>query len=138
LPRDAHGQAQTKLAMRSLSPRKDFKMNQINEVAQTIIDQIGGQRMFRMIGVKKVGIGLNSVTLHFVAKALQGINKINVTLDPSDTYSVRFFRSTVKGDDLKYEIDDIYNDQLIELIESKTGLALRMPKIYNTNGERIA
>jgi hypothetical protein len=32
---------------------------------------------------------------------LEGINKINVTLDPSDTYTVQFFRSTVKGDDLK-------------------------------------
>ena len=113
-------------------------MNQINEVAQTIINQIGGQKMFRMIGVKKVGIGLNSITLHFVAKALQGINKINVTLDPSDTYTVKFYRSTVKGDNLKYEINDIYCDQLIELIENKTGLSLRMPKIYNSDGRRLA
>jgi hypothetical protein len=104
----------------------------VNQIAETILEQLGGQKMFRMIGVKRIGIGTHSVVLHFTARALEGINKINVTLDPSDTYTVQFFRSTVKGDDLKYEINDIYNDQLIPLIENKTGLALKMHKIYNS------
>lgn len=110
----------------------------MNEIAQTIIDQLGGSKMFRMIGVKRVGVGLDSVTLHFVAKALEGINTISVVLDPTDTYTVRFYRSTIKGSNLKYEVNDIYCDQLIDLIENKTGLALRMPRIYNTAGKRLA
>jgi hypothetical protein len=110
----------------------------MNQIAETILEQLGGQKMFRMIGVKRIGTGTHSVVLHFTARALEGINKINVTLDPSDTYTVQFFRSTVKGDDLKYEINDIYNDQLIPLIENKTGLALKMPKIYNADGRRLA
>jgi hypothetical protein len=94
--------------------------------------------MMRMIGVSNILHGENSVKVRFKAKALYGINCFEVTLDPDDTYTVKFYRVTVNGFSLKYEINDIYNDQLIPLIENKTGLALKMPKIYNSDGRRLA
>jgi hypothetical protein len=110
----------------------------MNQIAETIVEQCGGTGMIRMIGVSAIIHGKNSAKVRFKCRALYGINCFEVILDPSDSYTVKFYKSTVKGDSLKYEINDIYCDQLIELIESKTGLKLRMPRIYSADGRRLA
>lgn len=113
-------------------------MNDQMMVAETIYQQIGASRMCTMIGVSRIQHGADRLIVRFKAHALDGINKFEIILDPSDTYIIKFYRSTIKGDNLKYEINDIYCDQLIPLIENKTGLVLRMPKICNTDGRRLA
>ena len=114
-------------------------MNDSMQVAETIYQQLGGGRMATMIGVSGIRHTANSLIVRFKARALNGINKFEIILDPCDSYTVKLYRETVKGDVLKYECDDIYNDQLIDLLENKTGLAFRMPKIYNAaTGRRIA
>jgi hypothetical protein len=114
-------------------------MNDNFSVAEEIFQQLGAGRMTAMIGVSRIRHGKDRIIVRFKARAIGGINKFEIILDPSDTYTVKLYRETVKGDSLKYETSDIYCDQLIDLLEKQTGLAFRMPQIYNaTTGRRIA
>jgi hypothetical protein len=114
-------------------------MNDQMMVAETIYQQLGGGRMATMIGVSRIRHGNDRLIVRFKARALNGINKFEIILDPCDSYTVKLYRETAKGDTLKYETSGIYCDQLIELLEKQTGLAFRMPKIYNVaTGRRIA
>lgn len=98
----------------------------MSEVAETILDQIEVNKLSAMIGVSSVGHSENSVQVRFKARAKDGINLFKITLDPSDTYTVSFYRVTKNGATLKGSFEDIYCDQLIDLIEDKTGLACRL------------
>src|ERR1700694_4571864 len=51
-----------------------------------------------------------------------GINKVEITVTPSDVYNVRFFR--IRGTVFKLinEFDDVYCDQLQDIFESATGI----------------
>jgi hypothetical protein len=114
-------------------------MNDSFSVAEEIFQQLGATRMCTMIGVSRIRHGKDRIIVRFKARALAGVNKFEIVLDPSDTYTVKLYRETVKGDSLKYETSDIYCDQLIDLLEKQTGLAFRMPQIYNAStGRRIA
>jgi hypothetical protein len=114
-------------------------MNQIGEIARTILEQIQINRLSVMIGVSAVLHDKTSIQVRFRAKALNGVNLFKITLDPDDTYTIALYRVTVKGANLKYTVSDIYCDQLIDLLEKQTGLAFRMPRIFNANtGRRIA
>jgi hypothetical protein len=114
-------------------------MNDSFSVAEEIFQQLDANRMCAMIGVSRIRHGNDRIIVRFKARALAGVNKFEIVLDLSDTYTVRLYRETVKGDSLKFETSDIYCDQLIDLLERQTGLAFRMPQIYNaTTGRRIA
>lgn len=95
-------------------------------VANTILDQLGGKFMSMMIGAKDIVGGDNFLQFGFKAKARSGINKIKVTLDASDTYTVEFYK--IRGINCKLieAAYDVYNDNLIQVCESHTGLAFRM------------
>jgi len=51
-----------------------------------------------------------------------GINKVSITLDPADTYTVRFYRIRSTNFKLVAEYSDVYCDQLKTIFESTTGL----------------
>lgn len=95
-------------------------------VAQTILEQLGGNRFAVMTGAKAF-IG-NGDTLSFRLPSTpryvkKGINHVRITLDPSDTYTVKFFK--VRGARIKMiveEYDGIYSDGLRELFTRVTGL----------------
>lgn len=101
----------------------------MNQIAETIVEQCGGTNMMRMIGVTSIVHGENSATVKFSCKALYGINCFEVTLDPSDTYTVKFWVLNKLNIKLHYEVSDIYSDQLIDLLETKLGLILRMQRV---------
>lgn len=96
-------------------------------VANEILRQLGGAgRVSTMIGVKAFVGTENSLSFRFKARALQAINTVRVTLDPSDTYTVQFLRSNKNGVKLVSERSDVYCDDLIELVEKTTGLYLHL------------
>lgn len=86
--------------------------------------QLGRKTLF-MLGAKDFTAG-GELHLNFRIRGRSPVNLIQINLDPSDTYTVRFSR--VRG--LKVtkvaEHDDIYADQLHGLIERVTGLATTM------------
>lgn len=101
-------------------------ITRMSVTAETILDQIGINRMSMMIGVNAVMHAENSVQVRFRARGLNGINLFKITLDPSDTYNVQFYKITKNGATLKREFSDVYADMLIDLIETTTGLACQL------------
>lgn len=120
-----------------------------NQIAATILEQLGGQRAAAMIGIRHAlafpaipadptptvfcpngreakgpGVGVR-----FSAKATNGANHVEIVLDPSDTYTVTFWR--IRGgashDLRKISTHDmVHADGLRPLFESETGLLLSL------------
>ena len=101
-------------------------------VARTIQIQIGADA-FRMMGTNhQVG---DEKSLMFNIKGCRAFNKIRVTLDPSDTYTVEFIK-VGKAPTFKITTEShagIYADALKSLIEEHTGLRLTVPRIRGIN-----
>lgn len=97
-----------------------------NEVATTILNQMGGMRRLKMmIGAKNFEVVSNGVLFSWPSKQPSTGNRVRITLDPSDTYTVEF--STVRGVALAKAVKkytDIYNDSLVDIFERQTGLFL--------------
>jgi hypothetical protein len=95
-------------------------------VAETISDQIG-RRAFLMLGTtQKVA---DEKSLLFNVRSSKAVNKVRVTLDLSDTYTVEFFKiGRAPRFDVKVvaEVEGVYFDQLHEIIERHTGLFTRI------------
>lgn len=81
-------------------------------VADTIKDQIGFWA-FAEVGARS--FQYDATSLYFDCKPTTRIVKVKVTLDPSDTYSVRV---TKKDGTELYSESDVYNDMLPELIRN--------------------
>lgn len=115
------------------------------EVAQTIIAQLGGNHFAGMTGAKNFtiipfsdnypmgGVSFNLPTGGFNTK---GINKVYITLDPSDTYNVSFhkvrkaYAKNGKYYDAKvtiiHESTGVYCDELKDLFERETNLLVSL------------
>jgi hypothetical protein len=97
-------------------------------IAQTILAQIGGSRRLAiMTGAKNFMAhkdGLSFRLPHTITKG--GINHIQITLTPADTYDVTF--NKIRG--LKVTqaafVEGVYCDNLKEIIADETGLALSL------------
>lgn len=100
------------------------------EVAETILRQMGGaHRLKAMIGAYDFmgsDTGLPELMFKWKAKAKNGANGLRIILDPSDTYTMYFYKIRAgKATELK-KFEDVYNDMLREVFEDYTGLYLRM------------
>ena len=93
---------------------------------QVILAQLGGPRAITMIGAKDILVDSKLLQFGFKAKATNGANKVRITLDPTDTYAVEFWK--VRGTSAKKisKHEEIYADNLRPLFERETGLYLRM------------
>jgi hypothetical protein len=104
-------------------------MSQGNTVATTILAQLGGAgRLSAMIGAYNFMSDGPALIFKFRAQASKGIKAIKVTLDPSDTYTVRFWRIGNRGLNVQQvaEHSDVYADNLKTVIEYETGLRLSL------------
>lgn len=83
-----------------------------------------------MLGVTHYTGNDTSLEVRFKAKGKGGINCFKVTLEPSDTYTVEFFRvgqiewHGERGWHPKGKVEDVYCDNLVETIEGRIGLCL--------------
>ena len=97
------------------------------DVANEILRQRGGNRFCAMTGARNL-VGAEK-SLNFKLPrgfAKDGINGVQITLDPTDTYTVRFYKlGTARSG---YRLTDVlvreglYGDQLRTIFESATGL----------------
>ena len=96
-----------------------------NSTANQIFQQLGGGRFAAMVGMKNAVHGKNFL-MFSIGKAKDGINKVRVTLEPTDTYKVEFFR--LRGVDCRQiaSTDMVYADSLREVFTSYTGLLCTM------------
>lgn len=97
------------------------------EIAEIIAQQMGGiNRISAMTGAHTfvdLGNGLG-----FKFKGSKKANCLQITLDPSDTYSLTFYKITARGLNVAtaLELSGVYADQLRPIFESTTGLYLSL------------
>ena len=89
-------------------------------VANTIRTQLGQRALF-MLGAKNLAGDSNSLGFR-IGRNAKTVNAIRITLDPCDTYTIRFIR--VRGSKITTvaECSDVYADALHATIERQTGL----------------
>lgn len=99
-------------------------MNADVQIAQTILDQLGGSQFVALTGARNFVAGADLVQFSLPSGAKSRINKVRITLDPSDTYTVEFFNLNLRAGScsLVSAHSDIYCDSLQDLFERETGL----------------
>ena len=98
--------------------------------AKTILRQLGSASV--MLGAKNIVLHEDGVSFR-IGKNSKRVNRIRITLDPSDTYSISFDRvPSVKAFCAGKEVKSIssahgvYVDNLHDVIEHHTGLYTRL------------
>lgn len=102
-----------------------------NQVAQTILQQLGGNRLIAMTGAHSFTGDKDSLTFKVPSRMTKNrIMAVKVTLDPSDTYTVKFYAfQTVDGIKSVKTVADrsgVYCDMLRDVFSAETGLALSL------------
>jgi hypothetical protein len=97
------------------------------QLAQTIINQMGGTgRLSAMIGANNFVTTENGVQFSF--KGSRKANRCTVTLDASDTYTMKLYKVNARTFDFSMtaEHEDLYWDMLKPVFERETGLYLSL------------
>src|SRR5262249_11136738 len=105
------------------NPKYKTDMNTKHEVAKTIVEQLGNLAL-SMMGAHTLVADETSLT--FSIRGSKAVNKIRITLEPSDTYKVELFKFRNPICNLIAEFNGVYVDSLHTIIESKTGLFLSL------------
>jgi len=95
-----------------------------NQVATTILEQLGNNKFIVMTGATRFLSTENSLQFRIPGKGFTkgGINSVKITLELDDTYTMEFGK--VWGMDYKKlsEHRDVYCDMLQDLFTEETGL----------------
>ena len=91
-------------------------------VATTILNQLGGNKFRVMTGAKNFMDHGNALSMR-IGRNSSNSNYLKITLNDSDLYDVRFSKVTKMGEEKSVrEFNDVYNDMLVEIFESLTGM----------------
>lgn len=95
------------------------------QIAQTILDQLGGRMFALLTGAKDFSVGKNedgNVYLGFkIGSGPKNVRAVAITyVYGRDTYDVDFFK--LSAGSLSETHTDIYADMLVDLFENETGL----------------
>ena len=97
------------------------------KVADTIIEQVG-RRAFFMMGAKRF-VAIED-GLHFkVGRNSKQVNLVEVKLNASDLYDVRFMWVTVRGVTVKSEHNGVYAESLHAVLKEGTGMDTTVPNV---------
>lgn len=99
-----------------------------NEVANTILSQLGGNQFIAMTGAWSFSSDKRTLSFR-VPKAKNGIRGVIITLQPNDLYQVRFLGMKLKPVIRAYDVsfhNDVYNDKLQEIFTQETGLETKL------------
>lgn len=92
------------------------------QVAGTILDQLGARRFLVMTGAREVVVTARGLQFRLPATfAVRGINMVRVELDPSDTYTVQAGRWAGLDFKEKDRAERVYADQLQSVFTRLTG-----------------
>jgi len=87
------------------------------QVAQTILEQLGGRQFIVMTGAKKFIGSSNSLSMK-LPKCKNNINSLRIELNGEDLYDLYFY----SGFNLVMELNSIYAEDLKDCFERETGL----------------
>lgn len=95
-------------------------------IANTILEQLGGRQFLSMTGARALVGHPRALSFLLPRIAQNGANRVTVTLDASDTYTVTFARYRKLTDTTVAEVSFVYADQLRDVFTSATGLHTRL------------
>lgn len=104
-------------------------MTRNQEIARTILAQLGGGKFIAMTGAKNF-VAMESA-LFFALPKFSGvkINRVQVLLMPDDTYTVTFFRAFgAKLTPLKI-VEQVYAEDLRRVFTDATGLETSLGRV---------
>lgn len=111
----------------------------MNTQSEIILAQLGGRAFVQMTGARDIVGGHQGLTFRLPRGfAKDGINRVEIVLDASDTYLIRF-QSWNRRKLAPRQIairSGIYCDELAPVFRDETGLETRMPKILRKPGGR--
>jgi hypothetical protein len=111
---------------------KNRRCRNRNSVGGEILAQLGGSKFRAMTGAKDFVRSSDSLRFKLPSNfAKHGINLVRITLDPSDTYTMTFYK--MHGTDVREieEISGVYADQLRDIFTDVTGLDTSLGSIAN-------
>lgn len=98
-----------------------------NQVAQIILQQLGGNKFTVMTGAKNLLAHQDALSFRLSSTMTKNkSNYVKITLNASDLYDVTF------GKIVKYDLkeistfSDVYAENLVELFKNETGLSTRL------------
>jgi hypothetical protein len=109
------------------------KVSEDNEVAKTILQQLGGNKFIAMTGAKHF-VARNDANSQGISFRI-GLNKsqanyVKIALNSMDTYDMEFGRVIIKGPDVIHKIiktvDGAYAEDLQRIFTEVTGMATHL------------
>lgn len=108
-----------------------MQTNQDNQVAKTILSQLGGNMFCGMIGVKRLGFLADALIVHIPTGTTKNkANRLKITLTPADEYNVLFYRAYANKNTAVSTHEGVHAPELIPLFEAETGLFTSLTMRY--------
>ena len=93
------------------------------EIANTIFQQLGGNKFKAMTGCKNFTSTDNGLSFHLVIRAKNSARYVKIILAPNDTYTMIFIAGmTAKTLREVDRVTDLFFDQLQEIFTDRTGI----------------
>ena len=113
----------TKLGKKN--PVKEGKLTESQQIAKTILQQLGGGRFIAMTGAKNFGSSRNSLQFK-IGRNSKSISHVIITLKSSDLYDVEFIRMRGTSRKVVKKLKGVYADQLGKIFTKYTGMNVRL------------
>ena len=108
------------------NPRiKEGKLTESQQVAKTILQQLGGNRFIAMTGAKNFGSSKNSLQFK-IGRNSKSISHVIITLKSSDLYDVEFIRMRGTSRKVVKKVTGVYADMLGKIFTKYTGMNVRL------------
>ena len=101
------------------------KLTESQQVAKTILQQLGGNRFIAMTGAKNFGSSKNSLQFK-IGRNSKSISHVIITLKSTDLYDVEFIRMRGVNRKVVKKLKGVYADQLGKIFTKFTGLRTRL------------
>jgi hypothetical protein len=97
-----------------------------NEIATTILSQLGGSKFKAMTGAKNFVALERGLQFDFPKAGKNKANRVQIVLSPTDLYTVAFYKARGLNCDLLASSHGLFADMLKGTIERATGFALSL------------
>ena len=95
------------------------------EIAQTILQQLGGNKFIAMTGAKNLGFTNKGLQMK-IGRNAKGVTHVIIELTSMDLYDIEFVKVRAMKRTTIKKLKGIYADQLGEIFKKYTGLNIRL------------
>ena len=96
-------------------------MTKNQEIAKTILEQLGGNKFIAMTGAKNLGAGESYLSFKIMRNASKATH-IKITLNSMDVYDMEFIKCRKFDATTLHVVNNIYAEDLQSVFTQKTGL----------------